>query len=204
MAESKHKFLTACHECDLLQSILPVEERQSAKCIRCEAVLYRHKPNSLMRTLAFTVTGLILLVMSNSYPFLSFKLGAQTQHTTLINGVIELSDQGLEELAVLVLLTTFLIPMSQLLGLLYVLLPLTLGRQTPWLPQVFRWTRILQPWSMMEVFMLGILVSYAKLAKMAQIFPGISFYSFLFLIFVMAAVAESLDSNDVWERLEYH
>jgi len=197
-------MLMACHECDLLQTIQPLMGKASAKCYRCEAVLYSRKPDSLERTLAFTLAGLILFALAVSFPFLSFKIGAQIQQTTLITGVKVLFEQGLAGLATVVLLTTILAPMLQLLGLLYVLLPLKLGRPAYKLPLVFRWTHTLQPWSMMEVFMLGILVSMVKLMKMAQIIPGISVYAFLALIFVLAAASASLDPHAVWERWENH
>jgi paraquat-inducible protein A len=104
--------------------------------------------------------------------------------------------------ASLVFLTTILAPFLQLLGLAYILLPLKIDRMAPGTFRVFRLFHGIQPWSMMEVFMLGILVSIVKLAKMAQIVPGIAVYSFMALIFVLAACTASLDPHLVWERWE--
>ncbi|MBW2563631.1 MAG: paraquat-inducible protein A, partial [Deltaproteobacteria bacterium] len=105
------------------------------------------------------------------------------------------------ELAALVLFTTFLTPFIQLSGMLYVLLPLKFNR-LPWrLPYIFRFLQNIQPWGMMEVFMLGILVAIVKLAKMASIIPGIALYSFAALILVLAAATASLDPDIVWDRL---
>jgi paraquat-inducible protein A len=81
-------------------------------------------------------------------------------------------------------------------------LPLKLER-VPWkLGGVFRFVRSIEPWGMMEVFMLGILASVVKLAQMASIIPGISMYAFAALIVVIAAAAASLDPRIVWERVE--
>jgi paraquat-inducible protein A len=85
--------------------------------------------------------------------------------------------------------------------MLYVLVPLKLNRVPRNLALVYRFIRSLQPWGMMEVFMLGILVSYVKLAKMAKIIPGLAIYSFVVLIFVLAGAAASLDPRIVWDRL---
>jgi paraquat-inducible protein A len=104
------------------------------------------------------------------------------------------------ELSVIVLLTTVLVPFAQMICMLYILLPLKFRRIPIKLPQVFRFIRHLQPWNMMEVFMLGILVSVVKLAKMAKIIPGVALFSFLALIFVMAAMTASLDSHLIWEK----
>jgi paraquat-inducible protein A len=62
----------------------------------------------------------------------------------------------------------------------------------------------IQPWGMMEVFMVGILVSVVKLAKMAKIIPGISLYSFLALIFVLSAMTVSLDGHLIWQKWGAH
>jgi len=68
-------------------------------------------------------------------------------------------------------------------------------------PFFFRYLRKLQPWGMMEVFMLGILVSIVKLAKMAVIIPGTSLYAFAALIFVLAGAISSLDPHLIWDRV---
>jgi paraquat-inducible protein A len=195
--------LIACHECDLIHRIQPLAEGAVARCSRCGAVLYCHKRNSLDRTLAMTIAGLILFVLANSFPFLSMKIQAQVQESTLFTGIIELYAQGMWQVALLVLLTTILVPLIQLLGLLYVLLPIKLNRK-PWkLALVFRFVQRLQPWSMMEVFMLGILVSIVKLAGMASMVPGISLFAFLVLIFILAASTASLDPHLIWEQVEF-
>jgi paraquat-inducible protein A len=194
--------LIACHECDLLHHLAPVQEGQMARCQRCGAVLYRHKRNSLERTLALAIAGLMLFGMANAFPFLAFKLEARVQQTTLISGIEQLYQQGMHGVAILVFLTTVAFPLLQLLGLLYVYLPLHMGRIPPRLPLVFRFISSLQPWSMMEVFMLGILVSIVKLAKMAKVVPGLSLYSFLVLIFVLTAATSSMDPHLVWQRWE--
>jgi paraquat-inducible protein A len=192
----------ACHECDLLYELPPLPEGSVAKCSRCGAVLQSHKRDSLDRTLSWTIAGLILFAVANTYPFLALKSEGLVHQTTLITGVEQLYKQDMRSVAVLVFLTSILFPCLQLVGTLYVLLPLKFNR-LPWkMAPVFRFIRGIQPWSMMEVFMIGILVSAVKLAKMASVIPGLALYSFVILIFVMAAVAASLDPHLVWERLE--
>jgi paraquat-inducible protein A len=194
----------ACHECDVIHRIKPLPAKEAAHCIRCGAVLYKHKPNSLERTLAFAFAGLILFILANSFPFLGLKIGSQVRETTLITGIYELYVQGMQVIAILVLLTTVLVPFTQILCLLYILLPLKFHRLPKGLPRLFRFVNSVGPWGMMEVFMVGILVSLVKLAGMAKITPGISLYSFLALIFVLAAMTVSLDSHLIWQKWEEH
>jgi paraquat-inducible protein A len=194
----------ACHDCDLIHRINPLPAKGTAICIRCGAVLHKHKPNSLDRTLAFAFAGLILFILANSFPFLGLKIGAQVRQTTLITGIEELYLQGMQVIAILVLLTTVLVPFTQLMCLFYILLPLKLDRLPKRLPWVLRFLQTIQPWGMVEVFMVGILVSVVKLAKMAKIIPGISLYSFLALIFVLSAMTVSLDAHLIWQKWEKH
>ena len=124
------------------------------------------------------------------------------QETTLISGVMALYDQGMWIVAAVVFFTSILVPLLHLTGMLYVILPLKFNRR-PWaLPFFFFFIRGFKPWGMMEVFMLGILVSFVKLAKMATLIPGTAFYAFLVLIFVLAASSASLDPHIVWSRSE--
>ena len=200
----KTSNLIACHECDLLHRI-PVREgsRCVSRCRRCNAMLHRGVENSVDRTLALTFAGLILFIVANSFPFLAFKLQGQETQTTLISGVMGLYEEGKWEIALLVLLTTIVVPLTQLLLQLYIYLPLKFNR-IPWfLAPVFRFAGSLQPWSMMEVFLIGIIVAIVKLVGMAQIVPGLALWSFALLIVTLAAAAANMDPRVVWDQVEY-
>lgn len=194
--------LIACHDCDLLHRSVELPPGGVARCTRCRAVLYRERRNSLDRTLALTLAALILFAVANVFPFLSFEMKGNVSVTTLATGVSELYSQGRAGIASLVLVTAIAAPALQLMLLLYVLLPIRLGRRPPWLALAFRTLRRVQPWSMMEIFMLGILVSLVKLAKMAEVVPGLALWSFGILIIVLTGAMASLDPRIVWRRLE--
>ena len=193
--------LIACHECDLLHQVQPLPDGGAARCVRCDALLYYQKKDSLDRTLSLTIAGLVLFIVANTLPFLAMKSKGLVRETTLITGVKGLYLQGMEALALLVFLTIILVPLVHIAGMLYVLVPLKVNRVPRNLALVFRFIRSLQPWAMMEVFMIGILVSMVKLGKMATIVPGLALFSFVVMIFVLAGSAASLDPRIVWDRL---
>jgi paraquat-inducible protein A len=192
----------ACHDCDLLQTIPAVPEGSAALCRRCGTVLIQNKPKSFQRPLALLTAGVILFVMFNAFPFLTFKKEGLEHQTHVVTGVCQLADQGMPELAALVAFNLIIAPGLQLLASLYVLVPVSLNRRVPGMFRVFRYLRLLQPWLMVEIFMLGVLVSMVKLAKMAQIIPGVAVYSLTAFIFVMAAASAAIDPHEVWERWE--
>jgi paraquat-inducible protein A len=193
--------LILCHDCDLPIRLGAVPPGGSARCPRCRALLLRRVRDSVDRTLAFALAGLLLLAVANAFPFLAMKMKGLVTETTLATGVQSLYRAGRPLVASLVLLTTILAPLAHLSLLLYVLLPLKLGVRAPFAVPCFRWLHRIQAWSMMEVFMLGVLVSLVKLAGMAQLVPGIALWAFVALIPVVAAASSSLDAQLVWDRI---
>jgi paraquat-inducible protein A len=194
-------WLTLCHDCDLLNRVRDVPLGGAARCPRCDGVLYRRIPNSLDRTLALAAAGIILFIVANAFPFLAMKMQGNVTHTTLATGVRALYDQEQPLVATLVLFTTIAAPFLQLMSLLLVLGSVKTGVRFPGLVLVFRLLRRFQAWSMMEVFMIGILVSLVKLAGMAKIVPGIALWAFVLLIPAVAGATASLDSELIWRRI---
>ncbi len=164
-------------------------------------MLHRDRPDSLSRTLALTVAGIVLFIVANGFPFLSFAMQGKETQTTLMTGVIDLYLAGNWLIAAVVFFTSVLAPGLQLALLLTVLIPLAMERMPPWLPRLFRFVRTLTPWGMMDVFMLGILVSVVKLSEMATIVPGASLFAFAALILILAAAQAALDPDLVWSRV---
>jgi paraquat-inducible protein A len=201
MFNEQMKPLIACHDCDLLQYKVPLKPDQSAQCIRCAAVLSRQKKDALNRTLAFSISGLVLFILANVFPFMTFQFEGRAQINNLITGVFDLFDKGMLGLSFLVFLTSIMAPLIKLLGMIYILLPLKFNK-TPWkLKTVFRAIQTLSPWAMMEVYLLGVFVAYVKLSDLAEVLPGIALFSFASLILMTAAADYSWDPEIVSERL---
>jgi paraquat-inducible protein A len=194
--------LLACHECDLLQRETPLPGGGVAHCGRCGAELYRNRTASVDRSLALTAGALLLFVIANSFPILGLALQGQVIDTTLYGAVRRLWDEGNESVAVLVFITTIAMPALELLALAYLLLPVRVGRVPPGFALVFRTLQAVKPWGMVEVFMLGVLVSLVKLAHLAGVVPGIALWSFAALMLVMAALASVFDPRALWQSAE--
>ena len=200
----KTAHLIACHECDLVHQLGTVPPDGAARCARCGSALYRPKRDSINRTLALTLAGLLLYIIANTNPFLGFKIGSQVRETILATGIYQLYQQDMNMIATIVLFTVVLVPAIYLVSMLYILVPLQMNLVPRHLARVFRLLGFLKPWGMMEIFMLGILVSAVKLGKMATIIPGEALFAFMALIFVQAAMAVTLDSHLIWEQLNRH
>lgn len=191
--------LVACHECDLLHDKLPIAVGAVARCTRCNAFLYSNRPNNIDRCLAVSVAALIMFVVANAFPFLAISVSGNTQSISIISAVFALSDEGLWLLGLLCFGFILLIPLLRVVGLLYILLPLRFDRRLPGLELVFRGIVSMSPWSMMEIYMLGAIVALVKLASMASIELGLSFWAFALLNMLSALAAQMVDTHTLWD-----
>lgn len=194
--------LLACPECDLLQRAVELPPRASALCRRCGALLYRERPDSLDRTLAYTLAAAIVFLLANAFPIVGMDMQGHRSSTTLIGASMALHRQHMTSVALLMLATTVVLPAVQIAAMLSMLLPLRLGRVPPGLCELFRVVAHVRPWAMVEVFLLGALVSLAKLAHMARLEPDVALWSFGALIVLLACAASAFDERVLWRRLE--
>ena len=193
--------MMACPACDCLHRIVAVPARGRASCRQCGSLLYRSMPLSLDHSAALYLAALLLFVMANAFPFIALQYGDRVEQSRLISGGLALQQAGMGEVGLLVFLTSVLFPFLTLFGMLYLLLPLRLGRRPPGMARVWRFVRAVSPWSLIGVFMLGLLVSVVKLKDMATIVPGVAFYAFIGLLVVSAAAAASFDPAAIWPRI---
>lgn len=193
--------LIACHECDLLQRETHLPAGGVARCARCGAKLYRSHPDSLDRTLAITVAAAVLFVVANTFPIVGLQLQGQHTAATLYSAVQTLYSQDMKIVAILVFVTTILVPAIELSMMIYMLLPLRMGQVPPGLAAVFRLLQSIKPWGMVEVFMLGVLVALVKLTHVAAVETGIALWSFAALMTLMAAAGATFDPRDIWARV---
>ncbi|SMG63687.1 paraquat-inducible protein A [methanotrophic bacterial endosymbiont of Bathymodiolus sp.] len=197
--------VTTCHDCGLLQQISHMPEDGAVKCCRCDATLRKRQrvdpAKSIEHTLALVITALVLLIISNVYPIVQVEAEGHEMAATLFGCVKYLFSNEMEFLAGLVFLTTIGAPLIQLTGLLYILLPVNFNRIPPYAPQIYRLVRIITSWSMLEVLMLGILVSVVKLSAMATVVPSIALWTFALLMIFIAAILSDLDTEMLWEQI---
>jgi paraquat-inducible protein A len=198
----QHGILAACHECDLLNRVPPLPEDGRACCRRCGATLFSNPRNCLERTLALALAAAFLLALANAFPFLGLGAPGSVVETNLLSGVVTLFQSGMPLLAGVVLLTIVVAPAAQVIGLLYVLLPLHFGRRLPLAGPIMRAVSEFGAWSMMEVFLLGILVAMVKLGGMAEVILGVSLWGFGGLVIVLASTMSTLQPHVIWEALE--
>jgi paraquat-inducible protein A len=171
------------------------------RCHRCGATLLKTGPRALERALALTVAGLILLLIANLWPLMELDFRGDVTQATLATAALSLYQEGQPLLAVLVLTTVVAVPLLQIAALLYLLGPLAVRRRPPGMEAVFRVLRGLEPWGMLEVFTLGVLVTLVKLGHTADVIAGPALFALFVSIFVVAWITSEMERVDPWARL---
>lgn len=166
-----------------------------AVCGRCGAVLYRNNPGNVERTLALTIAAAVLFVISNAFPIVGIESQGNRNASTLFGAVLSLWNDHMELVAGLVFMTTILIPAIELGVMIFLL---AVPRPPPFF---LRLVLAAQPWSMVEVFMLGVLVSVQKLSHLATIEPGIALWSFGALMVLFAGLTATFNVHDLWRTM---
>lgn len=199
---SQDHDLVACPGCDLLHRHVALPPRATARCSRCGHSLYSHKTQGIDYSLALTLASVIFFALANTFPFLAIEVQGVTQEIAVLSAAIELFYRDMPGLGLFAAAVIFVFPLLHLTGMLLALLPAYRGHSTPLARKALRLVSLLAPWSMMEIYLLGVLVSLVKLATLAEIRFGTAFWAFGALVVTNALAATSIDRDYLWRRLE--
>ena len=194
--------LIACQGCDLLVDVSELPDGGRASCPRCGHFLVRFHSDALSRALAFCLAAIVFLMIANSFSFLSLAAAGLRSAMTLPETALALYNYDMPTLALLVSAFIIVIPSVVLLLLLAVVVPLLLGVAAPWLTTAARWLFHLYQWSMVEVFLIGVVVSLFKLAQMADVELGFSFWAYSAFCVCFTLALTSLDRFHCWRMIE--
>lgn len=195
--------LIVCSHCDLLQRLPELAPGSSARCPRCAKELWRHREDSMNRTLALSLAAAVLYIIANSVPMLGLTIVGRAASTTVLGGVETLWQDGQEIVAALVLFTVILAPALQISLMLAIVFGARRASAPQWVGKLLRHYPTTGTWSMIEVMMLGVLVALVKIADYATVIPGVALFVLGGLVFVLAAMQSSFDAREVWEKIEW-
>ena len=196
-----HPDITVCDGCDAVFTRAPLRRREVATCPRCGTELERHSGTQHQRMLPLTVAALIMFLVANLFPIVEIELRGLHSETTLFGAIVTLTSENMPVVALMVLVTTLLFPLLQLLLLLWLLIPLRWHRRVHGFALMVRAMQSMRPWGMVEVFLLGVLVALVKLAGLATVIPGPALWAFMALTVLMTAIM-SFDPRGFWEMLD--
>jgi paraquat-inducible protein A len=193
--------LTACPECDLLLNPTQPVIGEKAHCPRCGYLLQRPRKDSIERSFALSIAGLIMVFPAHLMPLIGIKVLGQVNEGNLYSGVINLFAEGVWAVAFIVFFSSILLPVVTITLSLLISSHLYFNKSNAHLAHWMRWLQHIDEWAMLEVYALGIIVACVKLASMAELKFGFGLYAFIALLVITAMLASSLDPYLFWQRI---
>lgn len=202
MAFTYSKYIT-CHECDLVVSIPIIPKNHRAHCPRCDYTLISHHDNALDRMLALILSALVFIGLALGFPFIGIEAQGLTHNITLMETVITLVSGRPESLAIATIIFFFilLMPLSYLLSLLYVLIAIKCDRKLPAIKPILKLLDHFKAWSMAEIFLISILISFIKILSLASVSLEISFWAYIVFTLLFLATTLHFDQLFIWQHI---
>lgn len=195
--------LIACPFCDALHREIEPPPGGRLRCRRCNAVMKTNRPTAMDRTLAAALASVILMAGALLFPFLELSTFGLSRSASVLDAALAFSSGLMVPLAIAVGMLIIVIPMIRATALAYVILPLRLGRPpAPGATEAFRLASHLKPWSMAEIFIIGVVVALVKVAGLASITLGPAFWALCALVLLVVIEGTSLCEWSLWQTLE--
>jgi paraquat-inducible protein A len=194
----------SCHSCHLLCRINFSKVGESLVCPRCGSTLHQRKPNSLKRTWALVLAAVIFYIPANLLPVTVVISFGKAQADTIMSGVIYFVATGMWPIALVIFVASILVPILKLSILIFLLI--SVQRKSTWRPKdrtrLYRITEAVGRWSMVDIYVVTILVALVNLGNLATIKagPGAGFFAAVVVITILAAM--SFDPRLIWDAKE--
>ncbi|MDJ0985911.1 MAG: paraquat-inducible protein A [Desulfobacterales bacterium] len=201
---AKTASLISCDKCHLLCKDLPELEGLSTICPRCGSRLHSRKPNSIGRTWALIIAAFIFYIPANVLPITKVISFGKAQSDTIMSGVIYFVQSGSWPIALVIFVASVFVPLLKLFLLTFLLI--SVQRKSQWRPKdrtrLYRITEAVGRWSMVDIYVVTILVALVKLGSLATIEagPGAVFFAGVVIITMFAAM--SFDPRLIWDTQE--
>jgi len=196
--------LIACHSCRLLVRRPGRLNRQTIRCPRCGARMHLRKPNSIARTWALVIAAIIFYVPANMLPVTITTYLGSSQSDTILSGVLYFMRTGSWGIALIIFVASIVVPIAKLIVLSGLLISVQQG--WAWRPEdrtrLYRITELVGRWSMLDVFVVAVLVSLVRMGYLTTIEAGAGVVYFAAVVIVTMIAAETFDPRLIWDALE--
>ena len=197
--------LVMCHGCHLLCRAPSPNDAHEAICPRCGASLHQRKPNSIARTWALILAAFIFYIPANVLPITMTTSMGKLHADTIMSGVIYFMVSGSWAIALVIFIASIFVPLLKLLVLSFLLI--SVHRKSSWRPRdrtrLYRITEAVGRWSMLDIFVVTILVAMVKLRSLATIEAGPAAVFFAAVVVITMFAAMSFDPRLIWDEMEY-
>ncbi|MGF1687864.1 paraquat-inducible protein A [Photobacterium japonica] len=186
-----------CHQCHMTQG-------DHAHCIRCGSALYKRMPMAIQKTWAYLIAATVFIFPANLYPISIFLNNGKRAEDTIFSGVAHLVKTDMLGIAIIIFVASIIVPVAKILGLAYILLTIQFNRRIHHLQRMklYRFIQMIGKWSMMDLFVISIMVALIDRDQILDFTPGPGAIAFGVVVVLTMLAAESLDSRLIWDNYE--
>ncbi len=198
MKTASEAGLISCSYCHLL---VKVPQQAGATCPRCDSRLHSRIPNSIVRTWALVISAWVFIFPANTYPIMTVIYLGEGQPDTILSGVERLAQAGMLPIAIIVFVASIAVPILKLIGIMLLLFVVQRGwrldrRQCTFL---YRVIEVIGAWSMLDLFMISILVTLVDLGTVANVNAGPGARAFATVVVLTMLAAMTFDPRLIWD-----
>ncbi|MDS9874246.1 paraquat-inducible protein A [Pseudomonas protegens] len=190
---------TECHELNRQEA-----DSEEQTCTRCGAMVHPRRPNSILRTWALLLTAAILYIPANVLPIMTVSSLGQGDPSTIMSEVIQLVQHGMFPIAAVVFVASILVPTFKLVGI--ALLLFSVQRHQPLSARqriiMYRFIEFIGRWSMLDIFVIAILVAVVNFGRLASIEANLGAVAFASVVILTMLAAVTFDPRLIWDNTE--
>jgi len=198
MKTAKQRGLALCPKCHKLNNLTT----EPLQCTRCNGMFYQRNHNSLQYTLAWSVAALLAFIPANLYPIMIvYQLGIG-EEATILSGIGEFINHGLYPIAVIIFTASIIVPLLKIIGLFALVYKVHTGvRLKPNKHSKFYHVlELLGPWSMLDVFVVALMVTVVELGFVTSVAAGPAINYFTITVLFTMFAANSFDPRLLWDK----
>ena len=204
MKTAQESGLISCHFCHSLSRFPEaLDKKNQLYCPCCHSTLHTRIPNSLRKTTALLLAGFFLYLPANILPVMTVVYQGTGEPDTIMGGVKHLLEGGMWPLALIVFIASIVVPILKLIVLTGLLISIAI--HSKWNPiertKLYRIMEFIGRWSMVDIFVVGLLVALVQFGNTASIYPGVGSLSFAAVVILTMFAAHTFDPRLIWDNL---
>ncbi len=191
-----------CPDCDLLLKQINIEQGYTLFCPRCAYKLHTTKKNSVTRTLALSITAILLYLPAFFMPLMNFNYLGSEKSNSIIDVILLLHNKNYFFVYLIIILTSLLFPFAKTLLVFIISACLKIKYYPEYLSKLMRCHRVIDDWGMLDVYMISILVVLIKMHPLGYIRYNTGFFFFFILLFIALSSHTTMDEHLFWSLID--
>ena len=201
IVSARVRGVAGCHTCGLA---VHMHNHAEVDCPRCGAEVHYRKHDSIKRAWAYLIAAFIMYIPANTEPMMVTTSLGNTSADTILGGVIYFLSHGEWPLALVIFAASVMLPLLKMIAIAYILIltqRASTERQTE-RTNLYKIAEILGKWSMLDIFVVGLMAGLVQLGALTTIAPGPACIAFAGVVILTMFAEMAFDPKLIWDQME--